>query len=83
MWTILSWIRQFLLLLLKVLFILINKNEISREDQKRIKYPLYDMEFEIGTINPMDYRFLNSDIVFDFQILVLLPYIIREVRNKI
>ena len=36
------------------LLILIDKNKISREDQKRIKYPLYDIEFETGTIiSPM------------------------------
>lgn len=32
------------------LLVLIDKEEISREDQKRIKYPLYDIEFETGTI---------------------------------
>jgi predicted nucleotidyltransferase len=32
------------------LLVLINKDEITRSDQKRIKYPLYDIEFDTGTI---------------------------------
>jgi uncharacterized protein len=32
------------------LLVLVNKDEITREDEKRIKYPLYDIEFETGTI---------------------------------
>jgi predicted nucleotidyltransferase len=32
------------------LLVLIDKEEINREDQKRIKYPLYDIEFETGMI---------------------------------
>jgi len=36
------------------LIILLDKNEITREDQKRIKYPLYEIEFETGIIiSPM------------------------------
>ncbi len=38
------------------LVILIDKETISREDEKRIKYPLYDIEFETGQIiSPMVY----------------------------
>ena len=32
------------------LLILIDKKVLSREDKKRIKYPLYDIEFETGKI---------------------------------
>ena len=32
------------------LLVLVDKDEITRLDQKRIKYPLYDIEFDTGTI---------------------------------
>ncbi len=32
------------------ILILLNKNTVSRKDEKRIKYPLYDIEFETGII---------------------------------
>ncbi|HAQ21048.1 MAG TPA: hypothetical protein DCR40_17715 [Prolixibacteraceae bacterium] len=32
------------------LLILLNQDRITRLDEKRIKYPLYDIEFETGTI---------------------------------
>ena len=32
------------------LLVLVDKDKITRHDQKRIKYPLYDIEFETGTI---------------------------------
>jgi predicted nucleotidyltransferase len=32
------------------LLVLIDKDEITRSDQKRIKYPLFDIEFDTGTI---------------------------------
>ncbi len=32
------------------LLVLLNKEEITRADQKRIKYPLYDIEFDTGVI---------------------------------
>ncbi len=32
------------------LIILLDKDMISREDEKRIKYPLYDIEFESGQV---------------------------------
>jgi len=32
------------------LLVLVEKEKVSREDQKRIKYPLYEIEFETGTI---------------------------------
>jgi predicted nucleotidyltransferase len=32
------------------ILILINKPEVSREDEKKIKYPLYDIEFDTGMI---------------------------------
>jgi predicted nucleotidyltransferase len=32
------------------ILVLIDKDEITRSDQKRIKYPLYDIEFDTGTI---------------------------------
>jgi len=32
------------------LLILVDKDMISRTDEKRIKYPLYDIEFDTGTI---------------------------------
>jgi len=36
------------------LLVLVNKDNISRTDHKRIKYPLYDIEFENGVIiSPM------------------------------
>ena len=30
--------------------VIVDKKNITRQDQKRIKYPLYDIEFETGTI---------------------------------
>jgi uncharacterized protein len=36
------------------IIILVDKDKITRMDQKRIKYPLYDIEFDTGTIiSPM------------------------------
>jgi predicted nucleotidyltransferase len=36
------------------LLVLVDKDKITRTDEKRIKYPLYDIEFETGTIiSPM------------------------------
>ena len=36
------------------LLVLINKETVTRADQKKIKYPLYDIEFETGIIiSPM------------------------------
>jgi predicted nucleotidyltransferase len=32
------------------LLVLVDKDKVTRLDQKRIKYPLYDIEFETGTI---------------------------------
>jgi uncharacterized protein len=32
------------------LLVLVDKDKITRADQKRIKYPLYDIEFDTGTI---------------------------------
>ena len=32
------------------LLILIDKDKITRNDEKRMKYPLYDLEFKTGTI---------------------------------
>ncbi|OFX25007.1 MAG: hypothetical protein A2033_00550 [Bacteroidetes bacterium GWA2_31_9] len=32
------------------LLILLNKDSVSRNDEKQIKYPLYEIEFEIGKI---------------------------------
>ena len=32
------------------LLILLEKEKVSRADEKRIKYPLYDIEFETGTV---------------------------------
>ena len=32
------------------ILILLDKEKITREDEKRVKYPLYDIEFETGTI---------------------------------
>ena len=32
------------------LLVLVDKDKITRSDQKRIKYPLYEIEFETGTI---------------------------------
>jgi predicted nucleotidyltransferase len=32
------------------LLVLLDKEKITRDDEKRIKYPLYDIEFETGTI---------------------------------
>jgi predicted nucleotidyltransferase len=32
------------------LLVLLDKEKITRADEKRIKYPLYDIEFETGTI---------------------------------
>jgi uncharacterized protein len=32
------------------LLIIVDKEKITRFDQKRIKYPLYDIEFDTGTI---------------------------------
>ena len=32
------------------LLVLVDKDTISRFDQKRIKYPLYEIEFDTGTI---------------------------------
>jgi len=32
------------------LIVLVDKDKITRSDQKRIKYPLYEIEFDTGTI---------------------------------
>jgi predicted nucleotidyltransferase len=32
------------------LLVLIDKEKITRSDERRIKYPLYDIEFDTGTI---------------------------------
>ena len=32
------------------LLILLDKEEVTREDEKKIKYPLYDIEFDTGQI---------------------------------
>src|SRR6056297_1810405 len=32
------------------IIILLEKDHVSREDEKRIKYPLYDIEFESGQV---------------------------------
>ncbi len=32
------------------ILVIVDKKKITRQDQKRIKYPLYDIEFETGTI---------------------------------
>jgi uncharacterized protein len=32
------------------ILILLNKNKITREDEVRVKYPLYDIEFETGQV---------------------------------
>lgn len=32
------------------LLILIDKEKVTREDEKKVKYPLYDIEFETGQI---------------------------------
>ena len=32
------------------ILILINKEKVTREDEKKVKYPLYDIEFETGQI---------------------------------
>jgi len=32
------------------ILVLVDKDKITRLDQKRIKYPLYDIEFDTGTI---------------------------------
>jgi len=32
------------------LLILLNQDQVSRQDEKRIKYPLYELEFETGQI---------------------------------
>ncbi|GAB1451275.1 nucleotidyltransferase domain-containing protein [Draconibacterium sp.] len=32
------------------LLVLLDKDQVSRNDEKKIKYPLYDIEFELGTI---------------------------------
>jgi uncharacterized protein len=38
------------------LLILLNKDKISQEDEQKITYPLYDLEFDTGeVISPMIY----------------------------
>lgn len=32
------------------ILVLLNKDQITRDDEKRIKYPLYDIEFDTGII---------------------------------
>lgn len=32
------------------LLVLLEKEKVTRADEKRIKYPLYDIEFETGTV---------------------------------
>ncbi|MCD4833134.1 MAG: nucleotidyltransferase domain-containing protein [Bacteroidales bacterium] len=32
------------------LLILLDKDKVTREDEKKVKYPLYDIEFETGQI---------------------------------
>lgn len=47
------------------LIILLNKDNISRDDEKRVKYPLYDIEFESGQIiSPMVISKNNWDTLY-------------------
>ena len=32
------------------ILILLNKDSVTRDDEKKVKYPLYDIEFETGQI---------------------------------
>lgn len=32
------------------LLVLVNKDKVTRSDEKRIKYPLYEIEFQTGTV---------------------------------
>ena len=32
------------------ILVLLNKTKVSRKDEKRVKYPLYDIEYETGRI---------------------------------
>ena len=47
------------------LLILLKKDKINRDDEKRVKYPLYDIEFELGQIiSPMVISKNNWDTLY-------------------
>lgn len=61
------------------ILVLINKDKVTRSDEKRIKYPLYDIEFETGTIiSPL--VFSKSDWETKHRITPFYENVTREGR---
>jgi uncharacterized protein len=61
------------------LLILLNKDNISNEDEQNITYPLYDLEFEIGeVISPMVYSAKEWDS--KYRITPFYSNVMREGR---
>ena len=61
------------------LLVLIDKEIITRFDQKRIKYPLYDIEFDTGTIiSPL--IFSKKDWETKHRITPFYENVVREGR---
>jgi len=59
------------------LLVLVDKDKVTRSDQKRIKYPLYDIEFETGTvISPL--IFSRKDWVMNHRITPFYENVTRE-----
>ena len=61
------------------LLVLIDKDEITRSDQKRIKYPLYDIEFDTGTIISA-LIFTKKDWEMNHMITPFYENVVREGR---
>jgi predicted nucleotidyltransferase len=61
------------------LLVLIDKDEITRSDQKRIKYPLYDIEFDTGTIISA-LIFSKKDWEMNHRITPFYENVVREGR---
>jgi uncharacterized protein len=61
------------------LLILLNKDKISQEDEQKITYPLYDLEFDTGeVISPMIYR--EKECNTKYKITSFYQNVMREGR---
>jgi len=61
------------------ILVLVDKDKVTRIDQKRIKYPLYDIEFDTGTIiSPL--IFSKKDWETKHRITPFYENVVREGR---
>lgn len=61
------------------LLILLNKDRITNEEEQKITYPLYDLEFEIGeVISPMVYS--ENEWYSKYRITPFYSNVMREGR---